>query len=147
MKPVYAHIAIVGTGAMGRGIAQIAAQAGSTVTLYDQQPAAVAAARQALGEQWDKLLDKGRMDAASVAACKERLKSAIRLQDLAACDLVVEAIVERLDVKATLLAEQRDRAPRCRWPATPPRFPSRPSPPSSSARSAWPVTTFSTRCR
>jgi len=47
MKPVYAHIAIVGTGAMGRGIAQIAAQAGSTVTLYDTQPAAMAAAQQA----------------------------------------------------------------------------------------------------
>jgi 3-hydroxybutyryl-CoA dehydrogenase len=105
MKPVYAHIAVVGTGAMGRGIAQIAAQAGSTVTLYDQQPAAVAAARQALGEQWDKLLDKGSMEAAAVAACKARLQSAASLQDLAGCDLVVEAVVERLDVKAALFAE------------------------------------------
>ena len=108
MKPVYAHIAVVGTGAMGRGIAQIAAQAGSTVTLYDAQPAAMAAAQQALGEQWDKLLEKGRMDAAAVAACKTRLKTATSLQDLASCDLVVEAIVERLDVKAALFAELED---------------------------------------
>jgi 3-hydroxybutyryl-CoA dehydrogenase len=105
MKPVYAHIAIVGTGAMGRGIAQIAAQAGSTVTLYDLQPAASAAAQQALSLQWDKLQEKGRMDGPQVAACKARLKCASALPDLASCDLVVEAVVERLDVKAALFAE------------------------------------------
>lgn len=105
MNPVYAHIAVVGTGAMGRGIAQIAAQAGSIVTLYDSQPAAMAVAQQAIGEQWDKLVEKGRMEAATVAACKTRLQAATRLQDLAGCDLVVEAIVERLDVKAALFAE------------------------------------------
>ncbi|MDP1657462.1 MAG: 3-hydroxyacyl-CoA dehydrogenase [Hylemonella sp.] len=105
MKPVYAHIAVVGTGAMGRGIAQIAAQAGSTVTLYDTQPAAMAAAQQAITSQWDKLLEKGRMDAATVAACKARLQCASTLADLASCDLVVEAIVERLEVKAALFAQ------------------------------------------
>ncbi len=105
MKPVYAHIAVVGTGAMGRGIAQIAAQAGSTVTLYDSQPAAIAAAQQALGEQWDKLVEKGRLDATAATACKTRLQAASSLKDLASCDLVVEAIVERLDVKAALFAE------------------------------------------
>jgi len=105
MKPVYAHIAVVGTGAMGRGIAQIAAQAGSTVTLYDMQPAASAAAQQAIAAQWDKLQEKGRMDAAQVVACKARLKCANALTDLATCDLVVEAVVERLDVKAALFAE------------------------------------------
>jgi len=105
MKPVYAHIAVVGTGAMGRGIAQIAAQAGSTVTLYDTQPAAMAAAQQAIASQWDKLQDKGRMDAATVAACKARLQSANALTDLASCDLVVEAIVEKLEVKAALFAQ------------------------------------------
>ena len=105
MKPVYAHIAIVGTGAMGRGIAQIAAQAGSTVTLYDLQPTASAAAQQAIAAQWDKLQEKGRMDAAQVVACKARLKCASALTDLASCDLVVEAVVERLDVKAALFAD------------------------------------------
>ena len=105
MNPVYAHIAVVGTGAMGRGIAQIAAQAGSTVTLYDTQPAAMAAAQQAITSQWDKLLEKGRMDAATVAACKARLQCASALADLASCDLVVEAIVERLEIKAALFAQ------------------------------------------
>ena len=105
MQAIYAHIAVVGTGAMGRGIAQIAAQAGSTVTLYDQQPAAVAAAQQSIAEQWDRQVEKGRLDAAAAATNKERLRAATSLQDLAGCDLVVEAIVEKLEVKAALFAE------------------------------------------
>lgn len=105
MKPVFAHIAVVGTGAMGRGIAQIAAQAGSIVTLYDLQPETSAAARQAIATQWDKLQEKGRMEAAQVAAYKARLQCAGSLADLSTCDLVVEAVVERLDVKAALFAE------------------------------------------
>lgn len=105
MQAIYAHIAVVGTGAMGRGIAQIAAQAGSTVTLYDQQPAAIAAAQQSIAEQWDKQVEKGRLDPAAAAAYKERLRAATSLKDLANCDLVVEAIVEKLEVKAALFAE------------------------------------------
>lgn len=105
MQATYAHIAVVGTGAMGRGIAQIAAQAGSTVTLYDQQPAAIAAAQQSIAEQWDRQVEKGRLDASAAAVYKARLRAAARLQDLADCSLVVEAIVERLDVKTALFAE------------------------------------------
>ncbi|MCC2675301.1 MAG: 3-hydroxybutyryl-CoA dehydrogenase (Beta-hydroxybutyryl-CoA dehydrogenase)-like protein, partial [Ramlibacter sp.] len=90
---------------MGRGIAQIAAQAGSVVRLYDTQPAAVQKAIQELGAQWDRLLEKGRMDAAAVAAAKARLRPALNLQDLADCGLVVEAIIERLDIKRALFAE------------------------------------------
>ena len=73
MKPVYANVGIVGAGAMGRGIAQIATQAGSTVKLFDTQPGAVAKARDAVFAQWDKLQLKGRMDAAQVADQKARL--------------------------------------------------------------------------
>ena len=90
---------------MGRGIAQIAAQAGSVVRLYDTQPPALARAREELCSQWDRQLEKGRMDASAVAGCKARLQAAHSLQELADCDLVVEAIVERLDVKRSLFAE------------------------------------------
>lgn len=108
MTALYAHIAVVGTGAMGRGIAQIAAQAGSTVTLYDQQPAAIAAAQQSIAEQWDRQVEKGRLDATTAAAHKARLRAATGLKDLADCDLIVEAIVEKLEVKAALFAELED---------------------------------------
>ena len=105
MQNTFKTIAVVGAGAMGRGIAQMAAQAGSVVRLYDTQPAAIAAAREAITGQWDRLAEKGKMDAAAVAACKERLQGAQQLEDLAGCDLVVEAIVERLDVKQGLFAQ------------------------------------------
>ncbi len=105
MTPIYQTVGVVGAGAMGRGIAQIAAQAGSTVKLYDTQPQAVAKARQELFAQWDRLLEKGRMDASAVQACKDRLRMAGGLQELADCALVIEAVVERLDVKKSLFAE------------------------------------------
>jgi 3-hydroxybutyryl-CoA dehydrogenase len=105
MTPIYEIVGVVGAGAMGRGIAQIAAQAGSTVKLFDTQPQAVEKARDDLFGQWDRLQEKGRMDAAAVQACKQRLQMAGSLQELAGCALVVEAIVERLDVKRSLFAE------------------------------------------
>lgn len=105
MQTVYSRIAVVGTGAMGRGIAQIAAQAGSTVLLFDQQAAAVAAAQKALVDQWDRLVAKGRLEAGAAQQYGARVLPAASLQELAGCDLIVEAIVERLDVKAALFAE------------------------------------------
>ena len=105
MTLIYQTVGVVGAGAMGRGIAQIAAQAGSTVKLYDTQPQAIAKARDELFAQWDRLLEKGRMEAAAVAQCKQRLQPANTLQELGDCSLVVEAIVERLDVKKSLFAE------------------------------------------
>ena len=105
MQTRYTSVGVAGAGAMGRGIAQIAAQAGSRVRLYDTQDSAVARARDEVFGQWDRQLEKGRMDAAAVAACKERLQAAGSLADLADCDLVVEAVVERLDVKKQLFAE------------------------------------------
>ncbi|MDR1968255.1 MAG: 3-hydroxyacyl-CoA dehydrogenase [Burkholderiaceae bacterium] len=103
--PLFKTVGIVGTGAMGRGIAQIAAQAGSTVLLFDTQPDAAAKARDALGVQWDKLVDKGRLDAALCAVYKTRLQPVAGLSALAGCDLVVEAVLEKLEVKRTLFAE------------------------------------------
>jgi 3-hydroxybutyryl-CoA dehydrogenase len=105
MTSIYDTVGVVGAGAMGRGIAQIAAQGGSTVRLFDTQPEALAKARNDIFSQWDRLLEKGRMDAAAVQACKQRLQPADTLQAMADCALVVEAIVERLDVKASLFAQ------------------------------------------
>ena len=105
METQYKTVGVAGAGAMGRGIAQIAAQAGSTVFLYDTQPEAVQRALQELGTQWDKLREKGRMEAAAVQACKDRVRPAGRLADLAGCQLVVEAVIERLDVKQALFQE------------------------------------------
>lgn len=105
MKPIFSNVGIIGAGAMGRGIAQIAVQAGSTVLLYDMQADATRAAQTAVFSQWDKLCEKGRLNAAQIDLYKSRLQCATTLVSLAGCDLIVEAVVERLDVKANLFAE------------------------------------------
>ncbi|MDP2163016.1 MAG: 3-hydroxyacyl-CoA dehydrogenase [Hydrogenophaga sp.] len=102
MNALYKTVGIVGTGAMGRGIAQLAAQAGSLVKLFDTQADAAGKAREALSIQWDKLVAKGRLEDALATDYKARLMPVDALQALNDCDLVVEAVVERLDVKKSL---------------------------------------------
>lgn len=98
-------VGIVGTGAMGRGIAQIAAQAGLAVNLFDANPQAVAAARQYLQDTLNKLAEKGKITAADAEATFARVKPCGALEDLAGSDLVIEAIVEKLEVKRDLIAK------------------------------------------
>ncbi|HBP6127498.1 3-hydroxyacyl-CoA dehydrogenase [Pseudomonas aeruginosa] len=96
-------IAVVGTGAMGTGIAQIAAQAGLTVWLFDSRAEAAAEARQRLRQTFENLCGKGKLSAADAEAAQNRLRVAERLEQLGDCELVVEAIVERLEAKQELL--------------------------------------------
>lgn len=98
-------IGVVGAGAMGRGIAQIAAQAGITVRLFDMREETVAGAREALQAVWGRLVEKGRMDAEDAAAALERVVPCASLEEMADAGLVVEAIVERLDVKRELFGK------------------------------------------
>ncbi|MBN8746628.1 3-hydroxyadipyl-CoA dehydrogenase [Xylophilus ampelinus] len=108
MTVKFSTIAIVGTGAMGRGIAQIAAQAGSTVHLLDAQEGAAQKAAAAIVAQWDKLVEKGRLDPAQRDVYATQLCPAEALSALKGCDLVVEAIVEKLDVKRQLFKDLED---------------------------------------
>lgn len=98
-------LGVVGAGAMGRGIAQIAAQAGLTVRLYDTSAQAVEAARSALADTWAKLAAKGKLSAEQVSAAQVNVVPAADVAALADCDLVIEAIIERLDIKRELFAQ------------------------------------------
>lgn len=95
-------VGVVGSGAMGRGIAQLFAQAGIRVRLYDANPAAVASALSALEDTFAKLVDKGRLAPDAAQRARAALDTAASLDALAGCDLVVEAIVEQLDAKREL---------------------------------------------
>ena len=105
MKNQFPIVGIVGAGAMGRGIAQIAAQAGSRVLLLDMQPDAAASARGSIQAQWQRLQDKGRISDEQAQGWGNLLEPVATIADLASCDLVIEAIVERLDAKQALFAQ------------------------------------------
>jgi len=102
MSSPFARIGVVGAGAMGRGIVQLFAQAGVPVVLHDAQPAAAAAALKSIADTFGKLAEKGKLSAEQVAGHLSRITTADALGGFAGCDLVIEAIIERLDVKQTV---------------------------------------------
>jgi 3-hydroxybutyryl-CoA dehydrogenase len=93
------HMAVVGAGIMGTGIAQIAAQAGIQVLLFDNREGAAQAARDNLEQTMDMLVSKGKVLGADAQATLDRLQVATALTELKDVELVVEAIIERLDAK------------------------------------------------
>ena len=95
-------IAVVGTGAMGAGIAQVAAAAGHPVKLLDNRPDAAARAVEGIRAQFAKMAEKGKLTAEAAAAAGARLSAVHELADLADAGLIVEAIVENLEAKQTL---------------------------------------------
>ncbi|MCU9951678.1 3-hydroxyacyl-CoA dehydrogenase PaaH [Pseudomonas sp. PDM13] len=96
-------VAVIGAGAMGAGIAQVAAQAGHPVRLYDTRPGAAAQAIAGIDRQLARLVEKGKLEAAAQAAILARLRPADALEELADAGLVIEAIVEKLEIKRELL--------------------------------------------
>jgi 3-hydroxybutyryl-CoA dehydrogenase len=98
-------VAVVGTGTMGQGIAQVALVAGHPVRLYDAAPGRAGQAAAAIGARLDRLVEKDRLTAADRDAARARLRPADGLAELADCALVVEAVLERLDVKQELFGE------------------------------------------
>ncbi len=105
--------AVLGAGTMGRGIAQLLAQAGSEVALFDPSDDALEAARNALDGVFAMLEGKGRLPqgAASVSA---RIHTTNDLGELRAPDWVLEAAPESLDIKRALFARAAEACPEAR---------------------------------
>jgi 3-hydroxybutyryl-CoA dehydrogenase len=101
-------VAVIGSGAMGAGIAQVAAAAGHQVRLFDTRPEAVAKAIAGINQAFAKLVEKGRMGTVEADLARERLQPIDSLQDAKDAALVVEAVVENLEVKRALFAELED---------------------------------------
>jgi 3-hydroxybutyryl-CoA dehydrogenase len=101
----HARIAVIGAGAMGAGIAQVAAQAGHAVCLLDKRPGAAAQAIAGIDQQLAKRVQNGKLDAQAHQATLARLQPAEALDSLADSDLIIEAIVENLEVKQQLFQQ------------------------------------------
>ncbi|MGZ4601125.1 3-hydroxyacyl-CoA dehydrogenase NAD-binding domain-containing protein [Oryzihumus sp.] len=101
----HAPVAVVGAGAMGSGIAQVAAQAGHPVHLVDAVDGAAAAARDRLAATLQRLADRGKTTQDHAASATANLHVVDRPADLPACTLVIEAVREDLADKRALFAE------------------------------------------
>ncbi len=97
-------LGLVGTGIMGRGIAQIAAQGGIRVILYDTRADAALAAREYVTGQLTKLAEKGKVSKEVAEAAASRLDIANVMTQLSPCHVVIEAIVEDLTAKRELFS-------------------------------------------
>jgi 3-hydroxybutyryl-CoA dehydrogenase len=98
-------VLVVGAGIMGAGIAQVAAQAGHRVMLYDTREGAAATARDKLGQTLLGLVAKGKLAADVADAALSRIAPVSKLDEAADAGLIVEAIVENLEAKRGLLRQ------------------------------------------
>lgn len=101
-------IGVIGAGTMGAGIAQVAAKAGHPVFLFDAAEGAAARGRENVAKGLQKLVARGKMTAEDVDALVGRIQVITSLEEMAPAALVIEAIVERLDVKQSVFGQLED---------------------------------------
>ena len=97
-------IAVIGAGAMGSGIAQVAAQAGHYVYLQDQQAGTAEKGKAAIAAALQKRVAKGKMQQSDLTALLARIHPINHLEELADAGLVIEAIIENVAIKRQLFA-------------------------------------------
>jgi 3-hydroxybutyryl-CoA dehydrogenase len=92
-------VGVLGCGLMGSGIAQVAAQAGYDVVVREVEQKYLDKGLGSIQKNLGKSVEKGKMQQADADACLGRLKGSTSLEDLADCDIVIEAIIENAQLK------------------------------------------------
>lgn len=98
-------LGVIGAGTMGRGIAQVMAASGYEVVLNDIDDDAVRKGLAGIDENMQRLVAKHKMSEDARSAALARIRTATRLDELAACDVVVEAATENVQLKLKIFAE------------------------------------------
>jgi 3-hydroxybutyryl-CoA dehydrogenase len=98
-------VGVIGAGTMGNGIAQVMATAGLDVVLNDINQAAVDTGLAAVGASLKRLVSREKMTEAASVETLQRINATTRLDDLARCDLVVEAATENVQLKLKIFAD------------------------------------------
>lgn len=98
-------IAIIGSGTMGSGIAQVAATAGCEVKIYDTNLDALAKSKSNLENTLSKLVEKAKIDEHEKTRIENNISYAHTLGELSHSDLVIEAIIENMEIKRKLFSE------------------------------------------
>jgi len=104
------RVLIVGAGAMGSGIAQVVAQSGISTTLMDADPGSLERGLESIASRWQRLADTGRRSQEDIAAFHTNLTPGTTA-DAAHADLVIEAIIEKVEPKSALFQELASTAP------------------------------------
>ena len=99
------NIGVLGAGTMGAGIAQVAAQAGHKVVLVDVNQVMLDKAKTNLSTVMTKLVEKEKLTQENATAIQANISYSTQATDFSACDLVIEAIVEKLEVKHSVFKE------------------------------------------
>jgi 3-hydroxybutyryl-CoA dehydrogenase len=99
------RIGVIGAGTMGNGIAQACAVAGLDVAMVDVSDAAVSRGVAAIGSSLDRLVKKDKLTGADKDAALRRVSGTTRYDALAACDVIIEAATENVDLKLRILRE------------------------------------------
>jgi 3-hydroxybutyryl-CoA dehydrogenase len=103
-------VGVVGAGTMGSGIAQVAATNGYEVVLRDVDREALADGAETIQDSLDRFVRKDRFSESEAGSIRDRITSTTEMDALEDCDLIVEAVVEKLDVKKSVFEELDDIA-------------------------------------
>jgi 3-hydroxybutyryl-CoA dehydrogenase len=98
-------VGVLGCGLMGSGIAQAAATAGFSTTVRDVTPELLDKGRATIEKSLGRLVEKGKLDPSARDGALERLRFTAILSELAACEIIIEAVTEDLELKNRLWAE------------------------------------------
>ncbi|KJY82775.1 3-hydroxybutyryl-CoA dehydrogenase [Vibrio galatheae] len=102
------NVAVIGAGTMGAGIAQVAAQSGYQVVLFDLEKGKAAEAKATIAARLGKSVAKGKISQEQKETLLEAMFCSETLADVAEADLVIEAIVENLEIKQSLFRQLED---------------------------------------
>ncbi|MFL6214765.1 MAG: 3-hydroxyacyl-CoA dehydrogenase family protein [Blastocatellia bacterium] len=95
-------IAVIGAGTMGHGIAQVAAQAGYAVVLHDVNDELVTRGLARIDDNLKKGIERGKLTEEARSAALSRIRTTTSLEETAAADLIIEAVIEKLEAKRDL---------------------------------------------
>jgi 3-hydroxybutyryl-CoA dehydrogenase len=98
-------VGVLGCGLMGSGIAQVSAQAGYDTVVREVEQKFLDKGLGGIDKSLGKFVEKGKMSAADRDACLGRLKGTVKLEELADCDIVIEAIIENAELKKQTYAD------------------------------------------
>ncbi|MCA1705283.1 MAG: 3-hydroxyacyl-CoA dehydrogenase family protein, partial [Actinobacteria bacterium] len=105
MSPDVSKVGVVGCGTMGSGICEVCARAGLEVVFHEVSDEAVAQSRERIERSVERAVERGKIERAEANSILTGISATTKLDGLAGCDLVFEAVPESLDLKKEVFAE------------------------------------------